>query len=296
MQRQDLSFDSHGVTCRGYFYPGAGSGARPCIIMGHGFAATRDCGLAPFAEAFAAAGYSVFVFDYRHFGASGGEPRQLLIPEREVEDWLSALAFVRRLDGVRAEAICLWGTSFGGGLVTVAAARDGKVQAVIAQCPMMDGLASVQAVIGYAGLGQVLRLSAHGVVDILRSLVGASPHYIASAGRPGEVAAMSAEDCHDGYTALLPPEAPNKVAARIATRLAMFRPVRLAAKVQCPALLLLCEHDTVAPSAAAEKAAARMPQAEVQRYPVGHFDVYQGEARAQSLRDQLDFLARHLPA
>ena len=296
MQRQDLSFDSHGVTCRGYFYPGAGDGARPCIIMGHGFAATRDCGLAPFAEAFAAAGYSVFVFDYRHFGASGGEPRQLLIPEREVEDWLSALAFVRRLDGVRAEAICLWGTSFGGGLVTVAAARDGQVQAVIAQCPMMDGLASVRAVIGYAGLGQVLRLSAHGVVDVLRSLVGASPHYIASAGRPGDVAAMSAEDCHDGYTALLPPEAPNKVAARIATRLALFRPVREAAKVRCPALLLLCEQDTVAPLAAAEKAAARMPLAEVQRYPVGHFDVYLGEARARSLRDQLDFLARHLPA
>src|SRR5690606_35206198 len=197
MQRQDLSFDSHGVTCRGYLYPGVGTGPRPCIIMGHGFAATRDSGLAPFAEAFAAAGYSVFAFDYRHFGASGGEPRQVLVPEREAEDWLAALAFVRGLAGLRRDAICLWGTSFGGGLATVAAARDGHVQAVIAQCPMMDGRASVLAVLGYNGLGHVLRLSAHGVVDILRSLVGASPHYIASAGRPGDVAAMSAHDCYD---------------------------------------------------------------------------------------------------
>lgn len=46
----------------------------------------------------------------------------------------------------------------------------------------------------------------------------------------------------------------------------------------CPALLLLCEQDTVAPMAAAEKAAALMPQSEVRRYPVGHFDIYQGEA------------------
>ncbi|MCH8544997.1 MAG: alpha/beta hydrolase [Alcanivorax sp.] len=294
MQPQDLSFDSHGITCRGYFYTGVGQGPRPCIIMGHGFAATRDCGLAPFAEAFAAAGYSVFVFDYRHFGASGGEPRQVLVPAREVEDWLAALAFVRGLAGVRSDAICLWGTSFGGGLVTVAAARDGNVQAVIAQCPMMDGLASVQAALGYGGLWQVLRLSAHGAVDTVRGLVGASPHYVASAGKPGEVAAMTAHDCYDGYTALLPPGVPNKVAARFAATLMLFRPVRVAAQVRCPALLLLCETDTVAPVAAAEKAAARMPQAEVRRYPVGHFDIYQGEARAQSLRDQLEFLGRHL--
>ena len=296
MPPQDLSFDSHGITCRGYFYTGQGNGPRPCIIMGHGFAATRDCGLAPFAEAFVAAGYSVFIFDYRHFGASGGEPRQLLVPEQEVEDWLSALAFVRGLEGVRADAICLWGTSFGGGLVTVAAARDGGVQAIIAQCPMMDGLASVRAVLGYAGPWHLLKLSAHGAVDMARGLVGAAPHYIASAGKPGEVAAMTAHDCYDGYTALLPAGVPNKVAARVSSRLMLFRPVRHAARVPCPALLLLCEQDTVAPMAAAEKAAALMPQSEVRRYPVGHFDIYQGEARQISLRDQLDFLNRHLPA
>lgn len=176
----------------------------PCVIMGHGFAATRECGIAPFAEAFANAGYAAVMFDYRHFGASGGEPRQLLVPSREVEDWLSAIAFVRKLDGIKSDAIALWGTSFGGGLVTVAAARDGNVQAIIAQCPMMDGLASVFEVIRYAGIAQVMKLSAHGALDITRSLLGMSPHYIASAGRPGEMAAMSAADCYDGYLALIP--------------------------------------------------------------------------------------------
>src|SRR5690606_18307982 len=155
--------------------------------------------------------------------------------------------------------------------------------------------ASVQAVIGYAGLGQVMKLSAHGALDIARAAIGMSPHYIKSAGHPGEVAAMSAHDCYDGYTVLLPPDAPNQVAARIAATLMLFRPVSEAANVNCPALVLICETDTVAPVKAAEKAAAKMKQAEVKRYPFGTFDIYHGEARAARLRDPLPFLARPVP-
>ena len=33
-----------------------------------------------------------------------------------------------------------------------------------------------------------------------------------------------------------------------------------------------------------------MAKATVKRYPVGHFDIYQGEARDISLADQLEFL------
>ena len=46
--------------------------------MAHGVSATRDDGLPPYAEAFRDAGLTVVLFDYRHFGASSGEPRQLV--------------------------------------------------------------------------------------------------------------------------------------------------------------------------------------------------------------------------
>jgi len=52
------------------------------------------------------------------------------------------------------------------------------------------------------------------------------------------------------------------------------------------------DDDDVAPASAAVKAAERLPNAEVRHYPVGHFDVYRGEALGQSLEDQLDFLSR----
>lgn len=290
-----LEFQSDGTTCRGVLYtPDADSKGLPCVVMAHGFGLTHASGLAPFKEAFCNAGYAVFAFDYRHFGDSDGQPRQTLSPRKEVADWLAALTFVRRLDRVDSSRICLWGTSFSGGLVIAAAAKDGNVQCTISQCPMMDGLASLLGVVGYAGLMQAMRLTWHGTVDWLRRGLGMSPRYIASAGRPGELGMMTAEDCQEGYVPLLADNASNYVAAGVSYAIPLFRPIRLASKVACPALVLICDHDTVAPASSAVKAAQRMPNAEVKHYPVGHFDVYRGEALEMSIEDQLDFLSRFL--
>lgn len=155
MQEKQLEFSSQGTTCRGVLYrPEAAKGKLPCIIMAHGFALTHASGLLAFKQAFCDAGYAVFAFDYRSFGDSDGEPRQVMIPDREVEDYLSATRYVRTLSEVDGQRICLWGTSFAGGLVIKAAARDGNVQATISQCPLMDGIGGVMKVISYAGIGR----------------------------------------------------------------------------------------------------------------------------------------------
>jgi hypothetical protein len=106
---------------------------------------------------------------------------------------------------------------------------------------------------------------------------------------------MTAEDSWDGYVPILADNAPNKVAAGICALLPFFRPITYADKVRCPALVLLCEKDTVAPPAAALKAARRMQNAEIRQYAIGHFDVYRGEPLAVSIKDQLAFLGRVLP-
>ena len=46
--------------------------------MAHGLGGVRQMRLDAFAERFSSAGYRCLVFDYRHFGASAGETRQLL--------------------------------------------------------------------------------------------------------------------------------------------------------------------------------------------------------------------------
>ncbi|HVU02905.1 MAG TPA: alpha/beta fold hydrolase [Polyangiaceae bacterium] len=290
-----VEFESAGTTCRGWLSmpPDAERGA-PLVILGHGFGGTGTMRLGAYAERFHAAGFATLVFDYRRFGESDGEPRQLLVPEDEIADWRAALAYGRTLRGVDTSRIALWGTSFGGGLVVSVAARDGNVAATVSQCPLLDGRAAATEVARYAGPLAPLRATAHALYDLARAAVGASPHYIPIAARPGELGAMTTEDALPGYLRLKPDGFRNEVAARTTLLVPFFRPILEAARVRCPALLQICERDSVAPVSAVEKAALRMPRAEVVRYDVGHFDVYVGEPFERSVQDQTDFLRRHL--
>ena len=135
--RRDVEFSSNGVRCAAWLYEGGPA----CVVMAHGFGGVRVARLDAYAERFAAAGYSVLVFDYRNFGDSGGEPRQLLSVAMQLDDWRAAVAYARSLDGVDPDRIALWGTSFSGGHVMVIAAEDARIAAAISQNPFVDGAA-----------------------------------------------------------------------------------------------------------------------------------------------------------
>ena len=51
-------------------------GATGAVVLGHGLSAVHDQRLPAYAERFADAGLAALLFDYRHFGSSGGEPRR----------------------------------------------------------------------------------------------------------------------------------------------------------------------------------------------------------------------------
>lgn len=299
MTRSDLEFPSGGSTCRAWLYrppatPGSVDGLRPCVVMAHGFGATRDASLEAYAGRFMAAGFAVLLFDYRHFGASDGEPRQLVSVRRQLEDYANAVACARGLQGVDPDRVAVWGTSFAGGHALALSAQVSGLAAAVAQCPMMDGLAAVRGIASYAGLGQLLRLTAHGLLDLCLAPFGRA-HYIATVGPPGSLAMMSSADSDAGYRALAPPGFRFEVAARIALFAGLYRPVNYAAQAQCPVLVQICEQDSVAPVAAAEEAVRRLgARGEVRRYPIGHFEPYFGAPFERSVSDQLEFLARHL--
>ena len=134
----EVFFTSGGIPCAADLYqPDGAAGTMPCVVIGHGFSGTK--GLARvYAERFATAGFAVLVFDYRHFGASGGEPRQLVDVGRQREDYHAAVRFARTLSGIDPERIALWGTSLSGGHVIAVAADDPRIAAVVAQLPLID--------------------------------------------------------------------------------------------------------------------------------------------------------------
>lgn len=296
-ERSDAEFLSQGTLCRAWHYlPEQGADTpTPCIVMAHGLGGTRDAGLEPYALRFAEAGYQVLLFDYRHFGASDGEPRQLLSVKRQLQDWQAAVAYACTLQAVDAQRIALWGSSFSGGHVAVTAANDPNIAAFSAQGPMMDGLAAVTNLLGYAGVGTVAKLTALGVTDQAKGLLGLAPVTLPLVGRPGELATMSSADAYDGYLAITPTGWKNEMSARLALTLALYRPIRHAKKIQCPGLIQVCMQDSVAPASAAIKLAEKLgDKATLKKYDIGHFDIYVGEDFEVAVADQLEFFSRVL--
>jgi fermentation-respiration switch protein FrsA (DUF1100 family) len=266
-------------------------GATGCVVMAHGLSAVRDQRLPAYAERFAQAGLAVLLFDYRHFGASGGEPRQVVDIGHQLEDWRTAIAYARRLDGI--PRVGLFGSSFAGGHVLTLAADDhGDVAAVVAQCPMTDGLlASLMT-----PPKTMVKLGRAALQDQLGSLAGRRPKLIKAAGRPGELAVMSSPDTVPGFASITPPDSTwiNAIAARIGLKIGLYRPGRHAARIECPLLICLCENDALVSVKATEKVAQDAPQGELARYPVGHFEIYTGEWFERAVSRQAEFLARHL--
>lgn len=110
----------------------------PVIVLCHGFCGIQELLLPKFAEAFARFGYAAVTFDYRGFGASGGEQGRL-VPAMQIEDIQTVVAFVKDLPYIDAGRVGLWGTSLGGGHVLAAAAGDSSIRAVVSQLGFADG-------------------------------------------------------------------------------------------------------------------------------------------------------------
>jgi pimeloyl-ACP methyl ester carboxylesterase len=256
--------------------------------MAHGFSAVREQALPAFAERFAAAGLAVVLFDYRGFGASGGEPRQVMDIGEQLEDWRTAIAWARE----RYARVGLFGSSFAGGHAVELAATEPDLGAVVAQCPLTDGPASALLTPKLTA-AKLVRLS---LQDTLGARLGRRPKLVPVVGRPGETAFLTSSDAVDGFAGMTPPGSNwrNAVAARIGLQLLTYRPGAKAARIPCPILLCVCEHDRLCAPGPAMKVAERAPQGELVRYPVGHFALYDGNWFERAVQRQAEFLTRHL--
>jgi dienelactone hydrolase len=296
--RIDVRFPSTNGQCSAWLYlPATASSRRPVpvIVIAHGLGGVKAMRLDAYAERFHAAGYACLVFDYRHFGGSDGEPRQLLRVRRQLDDWRAAIAYARSRPEVDSTRVVGWGTSFGGGHVLTLAAEDHQLAAAMAQCPFTDGLASVLAIKPRSSL----KVTARALADLAGSLINREPITVATAGPPGSAALMTAPNAEAGYLALVDdtPDSGfrNHVAARATLDIMRYAPGRRSRRITCPVWAGICDTDSVAPASTAVRQLRRAPHATLQRYPTGHFDIYLGEDFEQSVADQLAFLRRHVP-
>lgn len=140
---------SEGVRMTGTLYHDRELAGRklPTVILSHGWGGTASM-LRPEAERFAQAGYLALAFDYRGWGESDArwvrddgaagaqarrELREVVDPIDQATDVLNAIHWVMGEPAADAKRVGLWGTSFSGGLVAYAAARDPRIRATVSQ-------------------------------------------------------------------------------------------------------------------------------------------------------------------
>jgi alpha-beta hydrolase superfamily lysophospholipase len=254
--------------------------------MAHGFSLTRHDGLEQYAERLAAAGVAVLVFDHRYLGDSPGEPRQHFSKREQMRDWRAAVAWARSHAGVDQGRVVVWGFSFSGGHAIETAAADPAIAAVIALCPLVDGLARA--------LATPPSVSARLLPLALADLMGRH-RLVPVTGAPGEFAAMTLAGEADGFRAVVPEGSPwrNEISPGVFATVALHRPIARARRLRAPVWVGLGEGDVSVSRRAVERFAGRVPTGELHRYPGDHFAPFLGELPDRVAGDQISFLARH---
>ncbi len=288
-QRLDRDFPSQGLRCAAWLYLPEGVAKPPIVVLAHGFSAYRDMIFPHYAERFADAGLAVLLFDYRNLGDSEGEPRDLVDPLRHVEDLQAAVAHARGLDEVDGARLGLFGSSFGGGHVISAAARDPGVRAIISQVPFVGGADSAQTPLRFRA-----RLAWSFFRDKLAARFGGE-YCVPAVGGPQEFGLLASPDAHEFFEFL--PEGTrwrNRVPARVLPNIMAYSPMDAADRVRCPALMVLAQHDRLVPVSAPTQCAARMTDCELLSLDCEHFDVYRGERLAELSARYAEFFRKHL--
>ena len=294
--RLDVRFPCGDTECAAWLFLPPAPSPPPVVVMAHGFAGTRDVALARFAERFAREGLAALVFDYRHFGASGGSPRQLVDPWRQLEDWRAALAFARAEPRVDGSRLAVWGSSLGAGHALVTAAEDGGTRAVVAQAPLID--TGMEGEATFYGVGWVVRLLLTAWADLAAGALGREPVTIPAIAPAGGFGMILDDRAYQAFERLVEPGSSyrNAVAARSILTFDSYDPAPQALTIEAPVLLLASRADRFAPYAAVEALAAGGPRVTVETLEGDHFDVYSPPIADHAADRAARFLAEHLEA
>ncbi|HUC17049.1 MAG TPA: alpha/beta hydrolase [Acetobacteraceae bacterium] len=251
---------------------------RPAITMAHGFAGTREHGIAPFAQAFAAAGFVVLVHDHRNFGVSGGEPRGDIDPWRQIADWRRAISYLEARPEVDPARIGLWGTSYAGGHAIVLGATDRRLCCVVAQVPTISGYEQ--------GLRRVAPDAVPALEQVFNNderaqLLGEPPRrQVIASPDPSVPAAYRTQEAIDFYLQSIPAGLwENEITLRSTHMARMYEPGTWIARVSPTPLLMIVARDdrvTVTDLALAAYERALEPK-RLLLLPGGHFAPYLGQ-------------------
>lgn len=300
--REDIEFDSGGVTLRGWFYrPDTATENLPCVVLQHGFSATKEMHLDDYAEVFSAAGLACLVYDHPGFGASDHNPAK---PRLEIDPWeqvrgiQDAITYAQGRPEVDADRIGVWGSSYGGANAYVAAAIDRRVKAVCGQVPLISGRRNFETLVRVDFWDATWQLLA---ADRAARARGETPATLPVVHEdPMQQSALPTADSYEFFTGIADraPAWRNEVTVRTLEYFQGYEPGEYLKRISpTPLLMVVAPRDRLAPGEWACEAyeTASHPKKLV-LVPGGHFDAYVGEGFQISSGAARDWFVEHLGA
>lgn len=261
----------------------------PVIVLCHGFCGIQELLLPGFAQAFVQAGYAAVTFDYRGFGASGGEQGRL-VPSMQIEDILTVITYVKTLPGIEATRVGLWGTSLGGGHVLAAAANDPSVKAVVSQLGFADGeqvvtrnMTDAEKEAFTVTIERMHEKKNHTGKEMFVSITKVLTD---------EQSKAFVEENRRRYPAM-----DIKIPFLTVREMLNYKPKNHASRVACPVFVVVAGNDGVNPPdqgiALFESVTASIKRLHVEEN-AGHYDIYEGKHFDHCVGEQIDWFREHV--
>lgn len=123
----------YGITLVADMYtPKNANGKMPALAVSGPFGAVKEQASGLYAQTMAERGFLTIAFDPSFTGESGGEPRYMVSPDINTEDFCAAVDFLSVLETVDPERIGIIGICGWGGMALNAAAIDTRIKATVA--------------------------------------------------------------------------------------------------------------------------------------------------------------------
>lgn len=298
--RREVTFTSQGLKCAGWYYAPSGlkAGERsPAIVMAHGYSGVKEMGLDKYAEKFAAAGFAVLVFDYRHLGASEGEPRGQIFYYEQHQDYRNAISWLTLQKEVDPQKICAWGTSYSGGHVLHLAAFDKRIKAVVSQVP---GVGAWETFFAKLSPDELAKTYGRFAASRNETYASATVKYLpVVTADPKQRAVMRQKEAYEYFMGMSKAKAPswnNQVTVESLELNMEYKPVANIDLISpTPLLMVIASDDTISAPALQKKAyeQAKEPK-KLLVFKGGHFDAYAGAGFEEVSKAAVEWFVQHL--
>jgi len=145
MKKERIRFPVQGDTVIGDLYLPPGDGPHAAVIVGGPMTSVKEQVTGVYARAFAERGFAALSIDHRHYGESGGEPRQYEHHGHKVEDLRAGIVALAEHDAVDAGRIGAVGVCLGAGYILWASIDHPAVRAVGAVAGYYRDVAEMRA-------------------------------------------------------------------------------------------------------------------------------------------------------